>query len=122
MLDLVNDERDFGLGLSTKPDSGTFNSILRAFANDSNDKTVFKAEEILEIIKGLGVPFDLQIYDSILRCCANSRSIDENDKSHAVRVASDVLLKIRESAVVSPDRYTFKSFYKRMRSPLYSRR
>ncbi len=117
-------------GYNTKPDIGTYNSVLRALANDSEETKATKAEcllrQILENNEDGHLEPDLTTYNNILRCCCTTKSNDLKVRRAAVRIASDTLLRIRQGTRtnnsnrrryddhhrLSPDPYTFNFFIK----------
>jgi hypothetical protein len=100
-------------GYSTAPDIGTFNSVLRAIANDYElaDKPSHM-ENINKQIEALNLRPDLITYNTILRCCATTTSNDVKIKQKAVRIATETLLKIEKTGHLMPDPYTFNFFMK----------
>jgi len=104
----------------TRPDVGTFNSVLRALANDSDPKNkAWKAKEVLEQMEGWGREPDLQTFNNVLRCCCTTRSDgDVGVRRDAVRLATQTLLRLRKewersgSGGIGPDPYTFNFFIK----------
>ncbi len=102
-------------GFDTKPDTGTFNSVLRALHNDSNENQATKAENLLRQMKEMGLYPDLTTYNHILRCCCNTKTNDVILKRSALRIATETLLTMKQSNgvhAVIPDPYTFNFFIK----------
>ena len=96
----------------TKPDIGTFNSVLRALNNDTTEHRSTKAESILRQIEEMGLTPDLITYNNILRCCCNTKTDDMKLKQITMRIAAEALLSIRKNEHLSPDPYTFNFFIK----------
>lgn len=102
-------------GFDTKPDTGTFNSVLRALNNDSNEDQATKAENLLRQMKEMGLHPDLTSYNHILRCCCNTKTNDVRLRRSALRIATETLLAMKQSNgvhAVIPDPYTFNFFIK----------
>lgn len=98
-------------GYDTSPDIGIYNSILRALANDNDEKKASKAENILQQIENSNLYPDLTTYNNVLRSCCTTRSEDKKVQRNAVRIATETLLKIQKGNVI-PDPYTFNFFIK----------
>mmetsp|Transcript_8400 Transcript_8400/g.15860 ORF Transcript_8400/g.15860 Transcript_8400/m.15860 type:complete len:697 (-) Transcript_8400:215-2305(-) len=102
-------------GYPTAPDIATFNSILRAIANDSEKvEKISDAIKILELMKDMKLSPDLATYNNVLRCCMTT-TINNNDataKQKAVRLATETLVNIRKAPGIIPDPYTFNYYIK----------
>ena len=111
-------------GWNTKPDLGTFNSVIRTLANDSmNEDKAIKAECLLRQMEETNIIPDLITYNNCLRCCCNTKSPNnEKIQRSAIRIASQVLLQIKHrtsspnhqssSSLIKPNPYTFNFFIK----------
>lgn len=99
-------------GFDTKPDIGTYNSVLRAIANDDScQQKSYKAKEILDEVKNLGLSADVVTYNNMLRCCCSKVPADETSRRHALRIGTQTLLLLQKSNV-EPDKFTFNFFIK----------
>ena len=98
-------------GFDTRPDIGTFNFVIRAYANDNVEEKASEAENLLGEIENMNINPNLTTYNNVLRCCCSTRSDDVKIKRNAVRIATETLLKIQQRNIM-PDPYTFNFFIK----------
>jgi hypothetical protein len=99
-------------GFNTKPDIGTYNSVLRAIANDDNNqKKSYAAKEILDEVTSMGLCSDLVTYNNTLRCCCSLVPVDDISRRHALRIGTETLLLFQNNNV-EPDKFTFNFFIK----------
>lgn len=112
-IDLLKQMWDlYESGLRTKPDIGTYNSVLRAIANDSEQThKCHIARELFDDIFDLGLQPDLVTYNNFFRCCCSTSLSSKSSRSHALREASEVMVLLQKTKV-QPDRFTFNFFIK----------
>lgn len=99
-------------GLDTKPDTGTYNSVLRAIANDDScQQKSYIAKGMLDELTNLGLSADLVTFNNMLRCCSSHLPVDETSRRHALGIATQTLLLFKKNHV-EPDKFTFNFFIK----------